>query len=248
MRRSSLIVLFLLVASGVLAQQVAVKKVEIAGQKIIVHYDLEDANINNEYQIFLYSSQNSFSTALTRVSGDVGDAVKPGRDRKIIWDVTKEIGPYRGKLSLEVRGNLYAPFVRLQHFNTDRKYKRGKVHEIFWKANSQNPVHIELFRGTDRVHGVMNQPNNGVSHFLIPGRVKPGKDYRIRFTDSRNTSDVIYTGYFRIAPKIPLLVKILPLLGGGAAAVLLAPDGGKEDPGPRQGEGDDIALPIFPGG
>lgn len=245
MRRSTVIVLMLLTGYTVGAQQVSVKKVEIAGQKIIVHYDLEDANPNNEYQIFLYSSQNSFATALTKVSGDVGNEVKPGHDRKIVWDVTNEIGPYRGKLSLEVRGSLYAPFVKLQHFDLDKKYKRGKSYELLWKPNSSNPINIELFKGEQRVDGVMNQPNNGSAVFEIPSKVKPGKDFRIRFTDTRSRDEIIYTGYFHVTPKIPMLIKVLPILGiGGAAAFLAGDDGGNKG----GGDNDEIKVPPFVGG
>lgn len=241
MQRSSLILPFLLCLNTVFAQQVAVKKVEIAGQKIVVHYDLEDANPNNEYQIFLYSSQNSFSTALTRVSGDVGNEVKPGHNRKIVWDVTEEIGPYRGQLALEIRGNLYAPFVKLQNFDTDRTYKRGKTYEVTWKPNGSNPIHIELLKDAQRVGGKMNEPNNGITRFEIPAKVKPGKGYQIRFTDSRNSNDVIHTEYFQVKPKVPLLVKVVPLLGIGGAAVFLS--GSEGGPG---GNDDVIAAPRHP--
>ncbi|MBK7649682.1 MAG: hypothetical protein IPJ20_01565 [Flammeovirgaceae bacterium] len=42
------------------AQTIAIKKVELAGEKIIVHYDLEDGNPNNEYKLELFSSVDNF--------------------------------------------------------------------------------------------------------------------------------------------------------------------------------------------
>src|SRR5687767_4719110 len=99
MLRTFSLVALLLLALGAHAQKIAVKKVELAGEKIIVHYDLEDSKPNNDYQIFLYSSQNSFSTALTHVKGDVGNEVKAGADRKIEWNVKEELGSYKGKIS-----------------------------------------------------------------------------------------------------------------------------------------------------
>src|SRR5687767_5727712 len=107
MRRTTLVVLFLLSGIIVYAQKMAVKKVEVAGDKIIVHYDLEDSNPNNEYQVNLYSSQNNFATALAKVTGDVGIEVKAGSGKKIVWSAKEEIGPYKGKISLEVRGKVF---------------------------------------------------------------------------------------------------------------------------------------------
>ena len=36
---------------AVSAQTITIKKVELAGEKIIVHYDLDDSNPNNEYKL-----------------------------------------------------------------------------------------------------------------------------------------------------------------------------------------------------
>ena len=45
------------------AQTVTIKKVELAGDKIIVYYDLEDSNPNNEYKLDLYTSKRQFHCA-----------------------------------------------------------------------------------------------------------------------------------------------------------------------------------------
>jgi hypothetical protein len=245
MRRITVIVLFALLGNCVYAQKVAVKKVELAGEKIIVYYDLEDSNPNNEYQIFLYSSQNNYSTALTHVKGDVGNEVRPG-SKKIEWNIREELGPYKGKIALEVRGKVYAPFAKIQNFDVSKKLKRGKTYPLNWKAGSQNPIHIELYKGSERIVGELNHPNNGSYKITIPGKAKPGSDYRIKFTDSKNSDEVIYTGYFRVTPKVPMLLKIAPILAlGGVAAVVLGGGGGEEPPPSGGGE---ILVPPFPGG
>jgi hypothetical protein len=245
MRRITVIVLFALLGPSVIAQKVAVKKVELAGEKIIVYYDLEDSNPNNEYQIFLYSSQNNYSTALTHVKGDVGNEVRPG-SKKIEWSIREELGPYKGKLALEVRGKVYAPFAKIQNFDVSKKYKRGKTYPLGWKAGSQNPIHIELYKGSERITGELNHPNNGSYQLSIPGKAKPGDDYRIKLTDSKNSDEVIYSSYFKVGPKIPLLLKVAPVLAvGGIAAVVLGGGGGGD---PEPSGGGEITLPPFPGG
>jgi hypothetical protein len=243
--RRTILMICLLSGTSAFAQKVAVKKVELAGEKIIVHYDLEDSNPNNEYQIFLYSSQNNFSTALTKVKGDVGSEVKSGSDRKIEWNIMEELGPYKGKLALEVRGNVYAPFVKLQNFDVSRKYKRGKSYPLQWKPGTSTPIHIELYKGSERLDGELNHPNNGSYSMAIPGKAKAGKDYRLKITDSKNSDQVLYSGYFRVTPKVPLLYKLLPLAIIGGVASTLGGGGGGEPTTPPTNE---IELPGFPDG
>lgn len=226
------------------AQTVSITKVELAGEKVIVHYDLEDSNPNNEYKLDLYASKDNFIAPLTKVKGNVGSEVKPGTDRKIEWNIMEEYGPYKGKLSLEIKGKVYIPFVKLQNFNTSKSYKRGSNNNLGWKPGNNNPINIELFKGGQRVAGDMNMPNNGSHTLYIPSKSKPGKDYRLKITDSRNSEDVIYTDYFKVKPKVPLLLKLLPVFAiGGAAATL---GGGGSGSGTIDPVDTTLPLPGFP--
>jgi Ser-Thr-rich glycosyl-phosphatidyl-inositol-anchored membrane family len=240
-----LLCVLLLSAVCAYAQKVTVKRVELAGEKIIVHYDLEDSNPNNEYQILLYSSQSNFNTALTKVKGDVGNEVKPGADKKIEWSIREELGPYKGRLSLEVRGKQFVPVAKFTNITTATKMKRGKNHTITWKPGNSNPVTIEFLNGGQQINAVANQPNNGSYTLFISKHQSKGKDYIIRITDSRNSQDVAISKPFTVTPKVPLLLKIVPVLAiGGIVAVLAGSGGGGEDPATNNGE---IPVPELPG-
>jgi hypothetical protein len=219
----------------------------LAGEKIIVVYDLEDSNPNNEYLLNLYTSKDNFAKAVTNVTGDVGMDIKPGVDRKMEWNVVKEYGGYKGKLSLEIRGKVYVPFVRVRDFDSKGTYRRGKNYVINWKPGNSNPVNIDLMNGGQRVTGEVNHPNNGIYELFIPAHAKPGDEYKIKFTDTRNPDEVIITETFAVKPKIPLLVKIAPVVVVAAVIVLIT---SKESKGGDPDEGDDstIELPDFPTG
>lgn len=229
--RIPIVMALLLVANYSLAQKVSIKRVEIAGEKIIVHYDLEDSNPNNEYQIALYSSQSNFATALTKVKGDVGNEVKPGTDRKIEWSIKEELGPYKGRISLEVRGKQFVSVAKFTNITSSTKLKRGKNHIIAWKPGNSNPVNIEFLNGGQQISAQLNQPNNGAYTLYIPKNQSKGKDYIIRITDTRNQQDVVTSKSFMVVPKVPLLLKVLPVLavGGGVAALVGAGGGGGEE-------------------
>lgn len=216
------ILLALLVAASVSwAQKVSIKKVELAGEKIIVHYDLEDSNPNNEYQIALYSSQSNFSTALTKVKGDVGSEVKPGTDRKIEWSVREELGGYKGKLSLEVRGKMFVPLAKFTNITESTKLKRGKSHTITWKAGNSNPINIEFLNGGQRITSELNLPNSGTYTLLVPKSASKGKGYVVRISDAKNPNDNAVSKPFAVKAKLPFLIKLLPLAAvGGAVAAL----------------------------
>jgi hypothetical protein len=244
--RRCLLLLLVAVPCALSAQNVTIKKVELAGEKIIVHYDLDDSNPSNEYMINLYASKDNYTTALTKVKGDIGGEVKPGLDKKVEWSLLEEYGAYKGRISLELRGKVYVAFAKLRNFDTERSYKRGKQYDIFWKAGTSTPISMELFKGNQRIQGEMSHPNSGSYVLSIPSNAKPGKDYRLKLTDTKNNNDVVFSPFFKVTPKVPTVVKaaVVVVVIGGAVVAL----GGKKTPADTGGTtvSGDIALPDLP--
>lgn len=233
MRRTLIVVCLLIVSTLTLAQKASIKKVELAGEKVIVHYDLEDSNPGNEYQIQLFSSQSNFATPLTKVSGDVGNEIKPGNDKKIEWLLREEIGPYKGRLALEIRGRMFVPVARINSIRAGDSFKRGKSYLINWKAGNTNPVNIELLKDGKPISTDLNQANTGAYTLLIPAHSKVGKDYVVRITDTRNHEDFTVSQNFEVKRKLPLLLKVLPVVAAGGVVLLLSnpdEDDGIPDP------------------
>jgi len=239
MRQNLLLVCVLALATLSHAQKASIKRVELAGEKIIVHYDLEDSNPGNEYQIQLYSSQSNFNTALTKVRGDVGNEIKPGYDKKIEWNIREELGPYKGRLSLEVRGRVFMAVARINSIADGDKFKRGKSHLVNWRPGNSNPVNIELLKSGQPVSTELNQPNNGAFSLFIPAHSKVGKDYSLRITDTKNSADFVESKPFAVQRKVPLGLKVLPVVAVGAAVALLSGGG-------TTGSSDEIPDPPHP--
>jgi len=228
------------------AQTVNIKKVELAGDKVLVYFDLDDSNANHEFVVNLYASRDNFTVPLTKVKGDVGQEIKPGTNKKIEWKIIEEYGAYKGKLALEIRGKVYVPFVKLQNFDTEQSYKRGKSYNLSLKAGNTNPIHVELYKGSQRISGEMNHPNSGSYMLTIPSNAKPGSDYRLKISDSKSNEDVVYSPLFKVKPKIPTVVKLLvpiALIGVGVAAL---GGGGKKDTGGGTSTSSDLPFPGFP--
>lgn len=223
------------------AQTASIKKIELAGEKIIVHYDLDDSNPANEYQMNLYASQSNFATALTKVSGDVGSEIKPGPNKRIEWNAREELGPYKGRLSLELRGRMFIPVAKINSISAGERYKRGKSHQLTWKPGNSNQVTIELLKDGQTISTQPNQPNNGSFSLFIPPHTVIGDDYSIRITDTKDGENATTSNPFRVTRKVPLLLKVVPVLGVVGIAAVLTSGGKGEDP-----EDGYIILPELP--
>lgn len=201
------------------AQNLDIDFIEFTGRNVVVHYTLDDgANSNRQFLVQLYSSQDNFSVPLTKVTGDVGSEVSSGVDKKIIWDVTKELGNYKGTISLELRGRVYVPFVKIKDITEGQVFKRGKNYPVNWTSgNLSGQVNIELFNeDEERMWGENNVPNVGKFDWYIQANIKKGSNYRLKFTNAKDRNDVVYSAPFTIKPKIPFIAK------AGAVVVVAA--------------------------
>ncbi|MCB0491591.1 MAG: GPI anchored serine-threonine rich family protein [Cyclobacteriaceae bacterium] len=223
------------IITPVFCQKVQINKVELAGEKIVVHYDLDDTTPGHEYLLNLYSSVDNYNSPLAKVTGDIGPEVKPGTGRKAEWAIRDEYGGYKGKIALEIRGKVYVPFVKLTNFNVPQSYKRGKSYPLHWKPGANNPINVELYRGDLRINGVTNLPNSGSYTLDIPSKAKTGGDYKLKISDTRNNDEVIWSSPFKVKTKVPLFLKILPVAAIGGAAAFVGGGGGGEGPGTSAG-------------
>ena len=197
------------------SQNVDIDFIELVGRNVVVHYNLDDgANSSRQFLVQLYSSQDNFTTPLTRVSGDFGSEVTAGIDKKIVWDITKELGSFKGNVALELRGRVYVPFVKIKDIDEDQIFKRGKNYPVNWTSgNLSGQVNIELFNAAgERIWGENNVPNVGKFDWYVQGNIKKGKNYKLKFTNAKDRNDVVYSLPFIIKPKIPLLVKVAGVL------------------------------------
>jgi hypothetical protein len=104
MKLQSLSLCLALITVPAVAQRITNVIPQTVGDKIIVHYNIEDSKDDQQYEVALYSSQDKFSQALRSVSGNgVGNSVSAGAERVIIWDVLKDISSLTGEFTFEVR-------------------------------------------------------------------------------------------------------------------------------------------------
>jgi hypothetical protein len=228
------------------AQNLDIDFIEYTGRNVVVHYTLDDgANSNRQFLVQLYSSQDNFTAPLTRVSGDFGSEVSAGVDKKIVWDITKELGAFKGIISLELRGRVYVPFVKIKDINEDQVFKRGKNYPVNWTSgNLSGQVNIELFNAdNERIWGENNVSNVGKFDWYIESNIKKGHDYKLKFTNAKDRNDVVYSKPFTIKPKIPLIVKAGGVIGVAALVSVLVINSNKSE---SSSENKPYTTPLAP--
>jgi hypothetical protein len=222
------------------AQDVIIKQIALSPNgSVVLTYDLTDDRIDRKYSLYLYASSDNYIQPLTKVSGDVGVDIAVGGNKTITWNAKEELGDtFTGNVSLELKGNIYVPFIALDNFDDYKVLKRGKPYEVTWTGGrGDNVLLFELYEGDSKIKVFDERPNIGNTTITIPKDVKPGR-YRFKISDSRNRDEVVYTMNFLVKRKVPLIAKAglgLVLLGGVGYMV-------------SQGETDDekIGDPITP--
>jgi hypothetical protein len=202
-------------------QVFSIRKLEIEGDKVNLFYDLFDSIPSRTYTIALFSSHDNFISPVQKVSGDLGLEVKPGSNKRIIWNAREELGAaYDGMVGLEVRGRLYIPFVRLDGLS--KTIKRLNPTEITWTGGTQqNILNFELYKGGEKITSFPNIANVGHYTLTMPSTIKPGRGYQFKITDSRNKDQIVFSPTFNVRRKISLLFKLIPVAAIAVAALVL---------------------------
>lgn len=191
-------------------QEIQITNIQMKGEDISVTYNLIDERIDRSYSIHLYNSQDNFIEPVKLVKGDVGVDISVGPNKTITWKAKEELGAdFTGGMKLEIKGQIYVPFVELDGIEENMIIKRGQPTDLVWfGGRGDNILNVELYRGDQLIKSFEELPNTGSASLTIPTNVPPGEGYLFRISDSRNRDEVVFSNQFIIQRKIPLLPKI----------------------------------------
>lgn len=220
-------VLLLGLACSAFAQRIENIRASFADGKVTVLYDITGGHPRQTYSIRLLGSHNQFSSPLRQVTGDVGDGVSGGKDRKIIWDAESELVTYSGGITFRISGSLIPMKLTVISPEAGSSLRRGKEVLIRWEGGLPDAnVKMELYRGNTRVAAVGETRNTGVYTLKLPKDLEKG-EYAIHFAAGGERA---VSAAFTVKPGFPKGI----LVGLGAAAVglavwMLLPDSGSGD-------------------
>lgn len=210
----SILIFLVLVCRTAYPQEFAIHKVEITAESVVIHYNLVDTTSQRRYTVNVYSSKDNFLAPLQKVSGDVGLEVSPGLNRKISWSSKEELGSaFNGDIEVEIRGRVYIPFIRFNDFQENMAIKRGKAKTLTWTGGTrQNILNFAIYRDNKYVDVIPNIANAGSYDMVLPTAIKPEKNYYFLVSDSKNKDQVMKTSNFTVKRKIPLFIKVVPVV------------------------------------
>ena len=140
------------------AQTIENVKANFLDGKVIINYDLK-ADSNAAFVIELYGSHNNYSVVVRLAQGDVGNSIKPGVQKRIEWDIKKDLKDYKGEIIFELHADpAILPWAITQP-SLKAGLKRGKTGTIQWLGGKPaQEVSLELYQGSNRIQDITNSP------------------------------------------------------------------------------------------
>lgn len=192
------------------SQEVQITNVQMKGEDMLITYNLIDERIDRSYSMHLYNSLDNFIQPVKSVSGDVGIDIPVGANKTITWNIKEELGADFNKgIQVEIKGQVYVPFIELDGIERGMTLKRGKASDIRWTGGrGDNILSVDLYQGEKLVRGFGELPNTGSATLKMPSGVPPGKNYRYKISDERNRDEVVFSPAFEVKRKYPLAIQV----------------------------------------
>ena len=220
------------------SQEIANVEAEIQGTEVRITYDLVKVREGQTFQILLFTSANKFLTPMEKVTGDVGNDVKPGENKSIFWNAADELVRFRGEINFEVRALVFTPYVDfIFPAKAGDALKRGKTNVIEWSGgNTTDQLQLELYRNGSKIQTIETTANTGSFTWVLSETIKPGGEYQVRISKEDQPSNFALSRTFAIKRKIPLGLKTIPVLAIAGIVGVLAGGGGGSSGGDNSGD------------
>jgi len=139
----SIVFLFLANAAS-FAQEVTNVRFEQSGKQVIIYYDLA-GKAGSTYKVEIYYSSNGNKTwgnSLKMLTGEAGDAIKSGINKKAIWNVLAEREKLEGEICFKVTATDSEKSGKFTDARDGTKYKWVRIGTLLWMTENLNYVSI----------------------------------------------------------------------------------------------------------
>lgn len=209
------------------AQELQNTRASYANGQVLISYDLASVNPEQKYNIQLFASHNGFASPLSLVTGDIGKGISTGTSKEIKWDAAKELGTFRGQLSFKVVAEMVPLPFAFRNPAVGAALRQGKKSIVEWRGGVPgHEVRLEVYQGSTRVSSLGEVTNTGTYTWTVPKDLEKGEGYTLKISEGEVSAR---SELFIVKPKVPLLLKLSPLLLGAAILPFV---GGSEPPEP----------------
>jgi hypothetical protein len=240
------VALFFAIVTASYSQQVQNVTARFDGEKVILSYDLLTSQPEDRFAVTLYSSHDNYQRPLSLVVGDAGENISPGTSHRITWDAKSSLPPeFNNEITFKVRASM---MVSLHHPSRlkakpldNNTYKRKGVLNLEWNGGKEGELmQVDLYQDGQHVEKVEEVTNSHVYSWTIPPKTKPGSNYSLRISKAGDSDVYDNSATFKIAPRVPLAMKLIPVIVVGGVVAILAAPSKEEEP--------DLPGPVTPGG
>lgn len=125
------------------SQKVTNIQFEFDKKNIVIYYDLNGSDLQAYWvSVYLSEDEGKIIIPLKKVSGDVGDSIRTGTRKKIIWERDAEKLSIQPKLNFQVSAEPDLFFDAQSGFFTDKRdgieYKWIRINKQIWMAENLN--------------------------------------------------------------------------------------------------------------
>jgi hypothetical protein len=238
---------FFVATASTQAQTLEKLNASFDGEKMVVTYGLAYADANQKFKVALYSSHDNYKQPIL-VTGDAGENVLPGTAKRVVWEAKRVLpADFDGDIQIKIKtSRVVAPKLIIAPLAL-KTYKRGRTISMKWTGGfTTDKMKIELIKNNVVDQLVVDKMENKAAYeWAMPKSVK-GRNYTLRITNSARPNEAAESVPFRVKPRIPFLVKILPILAGGAAYVFFSGAEATPEPGPGQTGDETLPGPVKP--
>jgi hypothetical protein len=220
-------------------QKIENVRASFADGKAVILYDLTAIKPDQKFEIQIFGSHNNYAVALTRVSGDVGKDVSGGLSKRIEWNAAEELGTFSGDIVFRVRGQLIIAPLAITNPTLNSSYRRGKTAELAWTGGvPTQQTKLEIMQDGKVLQALPSVSNTGSYTWEIPSDFAKGT-YTLRVSTGSEQKE---SSPFKVKAKVPLLLKLSPIILAGIVIAVLPK--GKS---PKDNTTTDEDLPDAPG-
>lgn len=230
-RRPALVGLLLLLPFFGIAQEIRNVDVRLERDNVIITFDLSPKeSVKERFDIEIYSSRDNYQTPVKVSEGNTKD-VRPGNALQYIINAKEHFTGYQGELDFDVRATLtFSPVTFIEPYQ-DMTYKKGDFVRVAWRGGFTNDNYaISLYKGDNKVSYINSIVKTNDYLWNMPKGTKAGK-YHFQL-ESNSSKELTAKSYeFVIKRKIPIAIKILPIVAAGVGVYFLTSGGGSESGG-----------------
>ncbi|MDA0193960.1 MAG: hypothetical protein O2887_05995 [Bacteroidetes bacterium] len=215
------------------SQNIESLSLQLEGTDMVISFDLKPVRSTGElYDITIVSSMDGYKNAISLKQGRDKE-VSPGSKLTFVIDGISEFKGFKGDLDFKVIADLAFAPIRLLTENITAK--RGRMVDLRWEGGYRNESYnVELFKNETRISSLASGVTTTSTLWVVPEDNPVGSGYILKISSGTDPSKNVLSPAFSIKRKVPLGLKILPILigggvGGAAAAGLFG--GGEADPG-----------------